>query len=68
MAKKEKKFNYAEVNEQELQNRLEKAEADLFKLRFRSASAVLANPMQIRMARREIARINTFLNQRRKIS
>lgn len=64
MAKKEKTFDYKEVNVEELQKKLEKTEQDLFKVRFRAASAPLTNTMQIRKLRREIARINTFINQK----
>jgi large subunit ribosomal protein L29 len=64
MAKKDKDFDYKEVNEQELTTRLEKTQQELFKLRFRAASAPLTNTMQIRTLRREIARLNTFINQK----
>jgi large subunit ribosomal protein L29 len=47
---------------------LEKSRDELFKLRFRAASAPLKNPMTIRVLKREIARINTFINQRRSVS
>jgi len=68
MAKKKEEFDYKQVNETELTNRLEKTQQDLFKLRFRAASAPLTNTMQIRKLRREVARLNTFINQRRKPS
>ena len=69
MAKKEKKeFDYKAVNETELTNRLEKTQEELFKLRFRAASAPVKNTMQIRTLRREVARLNTFINQRKHTS
>jgi large subunit ribosomal protein L29 len=65
-AKNEKVFNYAQADEVELGTRLKKTEQDLFKLRFRAASAPIKNTMQIRKLRREVARLNTFINQRTK--
>jgi large subunit ribosomal protein L29 len=64
-SKKEKEFNYQEVNVGELTNRLQKTKEDLFKTRFRAASAGLKNTMQVRTLRREIARLHTFINQKR---
>ena len=61
---KEKKFEYAQANVGELTHRIEKTQQELFKLRFRAASAPVKNTMQIRQLRREIARLNTFIRQR----
>ena len=61
---KEKEFNHAQATVEELNNRLLKTQQDLFKLRFRAASAPLTNTMQIRKLRREVARLNTFVNQK----
>jgi len=65
---KEKAFNHAQATEGELDNRLHKTQQDLFKLRFRAASAPIKNTMEIRQLRREVARISTFLNQQRTAS
>jgi large subunit ribosomal protein L29 len=65
MAKKEKVFNYAQADTDELNARLNKTNQDLFKLRFRAASAPVKNTMQIRKLRREIARLYTFINQKK---
>lgn len=63
MAKKEKKpFSYKDANVGELSSRLDKTQQDLFKARFRAASASLKNTMQVRQLRREIARLHTFIN------
>jgi large subunit ribosomal protein L29 len=67
MPRKEKDINYAEAPESQLTERVDKAQQDLFKLRFRAASAPIKNTMQIRKLRREIARLNTFINQRRRL-
>jgi large subunit ribosomal protein L29 len=64
MAKKEKEFIYKDASLPELNERLEKTSAELFKLKFRAASAPVKNPMQIRQIKREIARIHTFIQQR----
>ena len=64
MAKKEKTFNYAQADTNELHARLEKTQQELFKTRFRVASAPVSNTMQIRKLRREVARLHTFINQR----
>lgn len=65
MAKKEKEFDYKQATEGDLQQRLGKSQEELFKLRFRAVSAPVKNTMQIRTLRREIARLNTFINQRK---
>jgi ribosomal protein L29 len=64
MAKKEKDFVIAEASVEELTRRLEKNTEELFKLRFRAASAPLKNPMDVRKLRRDIARFNTFITQK----
>jgi ribosomal protein L29 len=64
MAKKEKEFNYAQADVNELQARLDKTQSELFKTRFRVASAPVSNTMQIRKLRREVARLFTFINQK----
>ena len=61
---KEKSFDYKQASDSDLTERREKNQQELFKLRFRAASASVKNTMSIRMARREVARINTFMNQR----
>ena len=65
MAKKEKEFNYQAATPADLEQRLGKTRDDLFKLRFRAVSAPIKNTMQIRVLRREVARLNTFINQKR---
>jgi large subunit ribosomal protein L29 len=62
---KEKPFDYKQASEIELDQRLGKSQEQLFKLRFRAVSAPVKNTMEIRHIRREIARINTFINQRK---
>jgi large subunit ribosomal protein L29 len=49
----------------DLRSRLEELTEEKFRLRFRSATESIENPMRFRAIRREIARINTILNERR---
>lgn len=49
---------------EELQNELTALKEQLFKLRFRHATKQLENPVQIRIVKRDIARIRTILHQR----
>lgn len=55
-----------EMTVQELQARLGEVRENHFRLQFRHASAPLKNPMQIREARREVARLKTILHQKEK--
>jgi large subunit ribosomal protein L29 len=48
----------------DLKNRERELSEQLFKLRFQKATGGLENPMKIRQARREIARIRTILRER----
>jgi large subunit ribosomal protein L29 len=66
MARKKQDISYKELNEEELLRRAEKTHEDLFKLRFRAPLAPVKNTMQIRALKREYARLQTFINQRRK--
>jgi large subunit ribosomal protein L29 len=49
---------------QELEARLKEVQEAHFRLQFRHASNPLKNPMQIRMKRREIAQLRTWLHQK----
>ena len=52
-------------SEDELRGRERDLREQLFKLRFQRATGRVENPMKMREVRREIARIQTLLNQRR---
>ena len=54
-----------ELSESELVDGLGALKEAQFRLRFRAATEDLDNPMQFRMMRRNIARIETVLRQRR---
>lgn len=66
MAKKGTKESLHEMTVQELEARLRESQEKSFKLTFQHASNPLKNPMEIRTARRQIAKIKTFLHQKAK--
>jgi large subunit ribosomal protein L29 len=68
MAKKASPDSLHEMSAQELQARLREAREKSFRLKFQHASNPLKNPMVIRTARREIARIHTVLRQKAKVA
>ena len=53
-----------EMSEVELNNELSNLKAELFKLRFQSATNQLDNPLQIKSVRKDIARVKTILRER----
>ncbi|HCX72766.1 MAG TPA: 50S ribosomal protein L29 [Candidatus Cloacimonas sp.] len=52
-----------ELTKQELETRLEDLKEELFNLRFQKASNRLENSNQIRIVKKEVARINTLLTE-----
>jgi len=52
----------------ELRNRERDLREQLFKLRFQRATGRMENPMKMREVRREIAQIETLLNERTRTS
>ena len=55
-------------SENELQARARDLREQLFKLRFQRATGRMENPMKMREVRREIAQIETLLNERARTS
>ena len=53
-----------DLGEDELMTRLESLKEELFNLRFQLATGQLDNPMRIKEARHEVARILTVLRER----
>jgi large subunit ribosomal protein L29 len=51
---------------EDLQGKLAELSEEQFRLRFRSATESIENPMQFRAIRRDIARIKTILGERSK--
>ena len=68
MAKKTTKESLHEMSVQELQVRLRESQEKSFRLRFQHASNPIKNPMEIRTARRQIAKIKTILHQKEKVA
>lgn len=53
-----------ELSLQDLQARIEELRIELFNLRFQKARNLLDRPDRIRIAKREIARINTIIKEK----
>ena len=54
-----------EMSSPELEKELSELKTELFKLRFSLATHGLVNPMRIKEVRKDIARINTVLTERK---
>ena len=55
-----------EMSSPELEKELSELKTELFKLRFSLATHGLDNPMRIKEVRKDIARINTVLTERKR--
>ena len=53
-----------ELTDAELRARLEEFQKESFGLRFKAATEVLGNPMDVKVARRTVARLKTVLAER----
>jgi large subunit ribosomal protein L29 len=53
-----------DLEDGEIREKIEEAQEELFRLRFRSATQLLENPMLVRSLRRDIARMKTILRER----
>ncbi|NMA17467.1 MAG: 50S ribosomal protein L29 [Clostridiaceae bacterium] len=58
-----KAYELREKNQTELENELQALKEELFKLRFQHATNQLANPMELKRVRRDIARVKTVMRQ-----
>jgi large subunit ribosomal protein L29 len=56
-----------DMSVEDLQNRLAELTEERFRLRFRSATESIENPMRFRAIRREIARIHTILKEKSRV-
>ena len=54
-----------QLKTEELEQKLAVLREERFRLRFRSGTEAIANPLQFRSIRRDIARIATILRERR---
>ena len=68
MAKKVAKESLHELSVSELEARLRESQEKCFRLKFQHTSNPLKNPMEIRTARRAIARVRTILRQKEKVA
>jgi len=53
-----------DMTDGEIRDRIEQLQEERFRLRFRSATQQLENPMLLRNIRRDISRLNTVLRER----
>jgi large subunit ribosomal protein L29 len=53
-----------DLEDGDILEKIEEAQEELFRLRFRSATQLLENPMLVRSLRRDIARMKTILRER----
>ena len=53
-----------ELSLAEIRARLAELEEERFRLRFRGATEALSNPLRLRTIRRDIARLQTVLNEK----
>ena len=61
-----KASDFRELSVEQLEAKLAEAREEEFKLRFRSATEAIDNPMRFRALRREIARLITVLGEKRR--
>jgi large subunit ribosomal protein L29 len=57
-----------EMSQENLEGRLSELTEERFRLRFRSATESIENPMRFRAIRREIARIQTILREKTRVT
>jgi large subunit ribosomal protein L29 len=53
-----------ELSDDDVTSRIAELEEERFRLRFRSATETLENPLRLRSIRRDIARLKTILRER----
>jgi len=59
-----KAVDIRDLSEEEIREQIAEAKEELFRLRFRSATQQLENPVLIRGLRRNVARMQTILRER----
>ena len=68
MAAKNRPEELRQLKTDELEQKLVVLTEERFRLQFRRATEALANPLQLRAIRRDIARIQTILRERTRAS
>ncbi len=63
-----KASNIRDLTDEELNLRLTDSSRELFNLRMQKSTSQIENPVRLRLVRREIARIRTIMNERRRIA
>ena len=53
-----------DLSVKELQEKIDGLQSELFNLRFQAKLGQLSNPLKLRMARRDIARVQTVVNEK----
>jgi large subunit ribosomal protein L29 len=53
-----------EMTDDEIRGRIAELEEERFRLRFRSATETLEDPLRFRLIRKDVARLKTILRQR----
>jgi large subunit ribosomal protein L29 len=53
-----------DLEDSDIRDKIEETQEELFRLRFRSATQLLENPMLVRTLKRDIARMKTVLRER----
>jgi large subunit ribosomal protein L29 len=53
-----------EMSDEEIRGRIAELEEERFRLRFRSATETLEDPLRFRVIRKDIARLKTILRER----
>jgi len=54
-----------DLSDSEIQDKLKDLKEELFNLRFQMATGQLENPMRIRQVRKDIARVQTIIHERK---
>jgi large subunit ribosomal protein L29 len=54
-----------ELSADDIQNRVKELEEERFRLKFRSATEPLEDPLRLRVIRRDLARLKTVLREQR---
>lgn len=54
-----------DLSNEEMIKKIDQCEEELFNLRFQAKMGQLSNPLQLRLIRKDIARINTILNEKK---
>jgi large subunit ribosomal protein L29 len=57
-----------EMSQEDLESKLTELTEERFRLRFRSATESIENPMRFRAIRRDIARIRTILEEKSRVA